>query len=128
MSGSNLPLDLVLVPGEGGISKCSLLGWESKSHSASQHDQQRETLAVRCGKEAGTVVWFSHLLNFLLFVEIQSQRLYHSPGSRGRCFFLEFPCFFFDPADIGTLISGSSFFSKSSLNILEVLSSHSVEA
>ena len=31
--------------------------------------------------------------------------------------FLEFSCFFHDPADVGNLISGSSAFSKSSLNI-----------
>ena len=31
--------------------------------------------------------------------------------------FLELPCFFHDPADVGNLISGSSAFSKSSLNI-----------
>ena len=31
--------------------------------------------------------------------------------------FLEFSCFFYDPADIGNMISGSSAFSKSSLNI-----------
>ena len=31
--------------------------------------------------------------------------------------FLEFPCFFYDPVDIGNLISGSSAFSKSSLYI-----------
>ena len=30
--------------------------------------------------------------------------------------FLEFTCFFFDPTDVGNLISGSSAFSKSSLN------------
>ena len=33
--------------------------------------------------------------------------------------FLEFSCFFYDPVDGGNLISGSSAFSKSSLNILE---------
>ena len=32
-------------------------------------------------------------------------------------FFLEFSCFFDDPADVGNLISGSSAFSKTSLNI-----------
>ena len=32
-------------------------------------------------------------------------------------FFLEFSCFFYDPVDAGNLISGSSAFSKSSLNI-----------
>ena len=31
--------------------------------------------------------------------------------------FMEFSCFFSDPADVGNLISGSSSFSKSSLNI-----------
>ena len=31
--------------------------------------------------------------------------------------FLEFSCFFYDPADVGNLTSGSSGFSKSSLNI-----------
>ena len=31
--------------------------------------------------------------------------------------FLEFPCFFDDPADVGNMISGSSAFSKTSLNI-----------
>ena len=31
--------------------------------------------------------------------------------------FLELPCFFYDPLDFGNLISGSSVFSKSSLNI-----------
>ena len=31
--------------------------------------------------------------------------------------FLEFSCFFYDPVDVGNLISGSSAFSKSSLNI-----------
>ena len=31
--------------------------------------------------------------------------------------FLEFPCFFDDPTDVGNLISGSSAFSKSKLNI-----------
>ena len=34
--------------------------------------------------------------------------------------FLEFPCFLYDPANVGKLISGSSAFSKSSLNIWKV--------
>ena len=48
--------------------------------------------------------------------------------------FLEFSCFFYDPMDVGHLISGSSAFSKSSLYIwkfsvhLEVLCSSVVEA
>ena len=35
--------------------------------------------------------------------------------------FLERSCFFYDPADVGNLISGSSVFSKSSLNILKFM-------
>ena len=35
--------------------------------------------------------------------------------------FLEFPCFFYDPVDIGNLISHSSAFSKSSLYIWKFL-------
>ena len=35
--------------------------------------------------------------------------------------FLEFSCFFYDPVDVGNLISGSSAFSKTSLNIWEFL-------
>ena len=42
--------------------------------------------------------------------------------------FLELSCFFNDPVVVGNLISGSSAFSKSSLNIWEVYSSHTVEA
>ena len=42
--------------------------------------------------------------------------------------FLELSCFFDDPADAGNLISGSSAFSKSSLEHLEVHGSHAVEA
>ena len=43
--------------------------------------------------------------------------------------FLEFPCFFCDPTDIGNLMSGSSAFSKSCFEIhLKVLGLHTVEA
>ena len=42
--------------------------------------------------------------------------------------FLEFSCFFYDPANFGNLISGSSAFFKSELYIWKFLSSHTVEA
>ena len=44
------------------------------------------------------------------------QRLEYSQWNRGRCF-LKFPCFLYDPANVSNLISGSSAFSKPSLNI-----------
>ena len=55
------------------------------------------------------MVWFSHLFkNFPQFVVI------HTVKAEADVF-LEFSCFFFDPTDVGNLISGSSAFSKSSL-------------
>ena len=47
----------------------------------------------------------------------QSQRLWHTKWNRNRCFFLELSCFFNDPTDVGNLISCSSAFSRTSLNI-----------
>ena len=41
--------------------------------------------------------------------------------------FLELSCFFHDPTDVGSLISGSSAFSKSSLNILKFTVHHRLE-
>ena len=50
-----------------------------------------------------------------VYCDLHSQRLWHSKAD--IVVFLEFSCFFEDPADVGNLISGSSAFSKSSLNI-----------
>ena len=51
-----------------------------------------------------------------VYCDPHSQRLWHRQQSRSRCF-LELSCFFDDPLDVSNLISGSSAFSKSSLNI-----------
>ena len=65
--------------------------------------------------ETGKVVWYSHLFkNFAQFDLMHIVR--HSQWSRSRCF-LEYPHFLCDPTDVGSLISGSSAFSKSSLYI-----------
>ena len=72
---------------------------------------------IQISQEAGQVVWYSHLLkNFPVCCDPHSQRLSCSQWSRSRCF-LEFSCFFYDPMNVVNLISGSSAFSKSSLNI-----------
>ena len=65
------------------------------------------------------MVWCSHLLkNFPQFVVIHTVEGFGIISEEDVCVFLEFSCFFYDPADVGNLISGSSvFFSKSSLNI-----------
>ena len=63
------------------------------------------------------MVWYSHLLkNFPQFVVIHTVEGF-GVISKTVDVFLEFSCFFDDPADVGNSVSGSSTFSKSSLNI-----------
>ena len=69
-------------------------------------------------EETGKVVWYLHLLNkfSILYCDSHSQRL----GKVNKAevdVFLELTCFCDDPTDVGNLISGSSDFSKLSLNI-----------
>ena len=69
-------------------------------------------------QEVDKVVWYSHLLkNFPEFVVIHTVKGFGIVNKAEVDVFLEVPCFFSDPADVGNLISGSSAFSKSSLNI-----------
>ena len=66
------------------------------------------------------MVWYSHLLqNFPQFVVIHTVKGFGIVNKAKVDVFLELSCFFDDPADVGNLISGSSTFSKSSLNILK---------
>ena len=68
--------------------------------------------------EAGKVVWYSHLLkNFPQFVVIYNVKGFSVVNEAEVDVFLEFCRFFYDPTDVGNLISGSSAFSKSSLYI-----------
>ena len=64
------------------------------------------------------MVWYSHLLKiFPQFVVIHTVKGFDVINEAEVDIFLEFSCFFDDPMDAGNLISGSSAFSKSSLNI-----------
>ena len=64
------------------------------------------------------MVWYSHLLkNFLQFAVIHTVKGSGIVNKAEIDVFLELSCFFDDPMDVGNLISGSSAFSKSSLNI-----------
>ena len=64
------------------------------------------------------MVWYSHLFqNFPQFVVIHTVKGFSVINEAEVYIFLEFFCFFCDPMDVGNLISGSSAFSKSSLNI-----------
>ena len=62
------------------------------------------------------MVWYSHLFkNFPQFVVIHTVKDF-SIINEAEVFW-EFPCFFYDPTDVGNSISDSSTFSKSSLYI-----------
>ena len=64
------------------------------------------------------MVWYSHLWkNFPQFVVVHTVRGFSIVNEAEVDVFLELSCFFDDPTDVGNLISGSSAFSKSSLNI-----------
>ena len=64
------------------------------------------------------MVWYSHLFkNFPQFVLIHTVKGFGIVNKVEVGVFLELSCFFDDPVDVGNLISGSSAFSKSSLNI-----------
>ena len=64
------------------------------------------------------MVWYSHLWkNFPQFVVIHTVKGFGVVNKTEVDVFLELFCFFNDLADVGNLISGSSAFSKSSLNI-----------
>ena len=68
--------------------------------------------------EAGKLVWYSHLFkNFPQFVVIHTVKVFSMVNKAEVDVFLELSCFFCDPKDVGNLISSSSAFSKSSLNI-----------
>ena len=64
------------------------------------------------------MVWYSHLFqNFPQFIVIHTVKGFGIINKAEMDVFLELSWFFDDPVDFGNLISGSSAFSKTSLNI-----------
>ena len=66
------------------------------------------------------MVWYSHLLKSLFipqFIEIHTVKSFGIVNKAVIDVFLELSCFFDEPADVGNLMSSSSAFSKTSLNI-----------
>ena len=64
------------------------------------------------------MVWYSHLFkNFPQFIVIHTVKSFGIVNKAEIDVFLELSCSFDDPADVDNLISGSSAFSKTSLNI-----------
>ena len=73
---------------------------------------------IQISLEAGKVVWYSYLLkNVPQFVLIHTVKGFGVVNKAEVDGFLEFSCFFCGPTGVGNLISVSSAFSKSSLNI-----------
>ena len=98
-------LDILLsrfgpVYGSTSSSNCSFLTW------------------IQVSQEAGQVVWYSHLFqNFPQFIVIHTVKGFGIINKAEVHVFLKLSCFFDDLADVGNLISVSSAFSKSNLNI-----------
>ena len=75
---------------------------------------------IQISQKAGQVVWYSHLFqNFPQLIVIHTVKGFSMVNKAEIDVFLELSCFFHDPEDVGNLISGSSAFSKTSLNIRE---------
>ena len=84
---------------------------------------------IQISQEADKVVWYSHLLkNFPHFVVIHTIKDFGVGNKTEVGDFLELSCFFYDPVGVGNLISGSSAFSKTSLNIYKFKIHNFVEA
>ena len=68
------------------------------------------------------MVWYSHMFqNFPQFGVIHTVKGFAVIIKAEVDVFLELSCFFNDPTDVGNLISGSSAFSKTSLNIWKLM-------
>ena len=73
---------------------------------------------IQNSQEAGQVAWYSYLLkNFPQFAVIHTVKGFGIVNKTETEVFLELSCLFDDPVNVGNLISGSSAFSKSRLNI-----------
>ena len=73
---------------------------------------------IQVSQEASQVVWYCHLFqNFPQFIVIHTIKGFGIVNKAEIGVFLELSCFFDDPMDVGNLVSGSSAFSKTSLNI-----------
>ena len=73
---------------------------------------------IQVSQEAGHVIWYSYLFqNFPQFIVIHTVKGFGRVSKADIDNFLQLSCFFEDPVDVGNLISGSSAFCNTSLNI-----------
>ena len=77
---------------------------------------------IDVSQDAGKEVWYSHLFkNLPQFVVIHTVKSFSIVNEAEVDIFLEFSCFFYDPADVGNLFPGSSAFCESILYIWKFL-------
>ena len=75
-------------------------------------------ICIQISQEAGQVVWYSHLFqDFPQFIVIHKVKGFGIVNRAEIDVFLELSCFVDYPPDVSNFISGSSAFSKTSLNI-----------
>ena len=73
---------------------------------------------MKASQETGKMIWYFYLSkSFPQFIMIHTVKdfIVVDETEVDFFFFLEFPCFLYDPANVGNLISGSSSFSRPSL-------------
>ena len=98
--------------------RCGTADWFQIGKGGCQGCIFRTKLCVQVSQKAGKVVWYSHLFrNLPQFVVIHTVKGFSIVSDAEVDVFLEFSCFFYDSMNVGNLISGSSAFSKTSLNI-----------
>ena len=84
---------------------------------------------IQISQEADQVVWYFHLFkNFQEFVVVHTVKGFGIVNKAEIDVFLELSCFFDDPKNVGNLISDSSAFCKTSLNIWKFMGSCAIEA
>ena len=76
---------------------------------------------IQVSQETGKVVWYSHVFKNFQVVVIHTIKGFSIVNEAEVDVFLKISYFFFGPLDVDNLISGSSAFSKSSLNIWKFL-------
>ena len=79
-------------------------------------------ICIQISQETDKVVWYPHLFtSFPQFVVIHIVKGFSTINEKEVDVFLEYPCFLYDTANVGNLLSGSSAFSKPSLDIWKFL-------
>ena len=77
---------------------------------------------IQVSQKVGKVIWYSHLFkNFPQFPVVYTVKVFRIVNEAEAYAFLELSCFFYDPTDVGNVISASSAYSKSSLYIWKFL-------